>query len=130
MTTEYVFERNLLQLRRALAGDVLLEHHAGILDDARFRADTLRQRIANDLEVCGPVSHYDEENKKDWRVALHLGWAWWPQDSRLASFASARRSPIAWERVVDEAIAEISPQVRNLLYQALERRLPWTWVPA
>jgi hypothetical protein len=36
---------------------------------------------------------------------------------------------IAWERVVDEAIVEIGPQVRDLLCQALERRLPWTWEP-
>lgn len=36
---------------------------------------------------------------------------------------------LAWERVVDEAIVEISPQVRDLLYAALERRLPWTWEP-
>ncbi|MDQ2934083.1 MAG: hypothetical protein M3R49_03710 [Chloroflexota bacterium] len=34
---------------------------------------------------------------------------------------------IAWERVVDAAIAEINPQVGELLYQALQRRLPWTW---
>jgi hypothetical protein len=36
---------------------------------------------------------------------------------------------IAWERVVDEAAAEISPQVRDLLHEALQRRLPWTWEP-
>lgn len=36
---------------------------------------------------------------------------------------------IAWDRVVDEAIAEIGPQVGDLLYAALQRRLPWTWDP-
>jgi hypothetical protein len=35
----------------------------------------------------------------------------------------------AWERVVDEAMAEIAPQMRDLLIAALERRLPWTWEP-
>lgn len=37
---------------------------------------------------------------------------------------------IAWERVVDEAIEEIGPQVRDLLYEALQKRLPWTWEPS
>jgi hypothetical protein len=37
---------------------------------------------------------------------------------------------LAWERVVDEAMAEINPQIRDLLAEALERRLPWTWYPA
>jgi hypothetical protein len=41
----------------------------------------------------------------------------------------ANAAGIAWDRVVDEAIAEISPQVRDLLYAALARRLPWTWAP-
>jgi hypothetical protein len=36
---------------------------------------------------------------------------------------------LAWERVVDEAMAEINLQVRDLLCKALERRLPWTWEP-
>jgi hypothetical protein len=34
---------------------------------------------------------------------------------------------LAWERITDEVIAEIGPQVGELIYQALERRLPWTW---
>jgi hypothetical protein len=37
---------------------------------------------------------------------------------------------LAWERVVDEVMAEINPQIRDLLAAALERRLPWTWYPA
>jgi hypothetical protein len=28
------------------------------------------------------------------------------------------------------AMAEINPQIRDLLAEALERRLPWTWYPA
>lgn len=35
----------------------------------------------------------------------------------------------AWERLVDEAVTEISPQLRVLLAAAIERRLPWTWEP-
>ncbi len=45
-------------------------------------------------------------------------------------FPDDHPAAIAWERTVDEAIAEIGPQVRDLLYDALQRRLPWTWEPA
>ena len=35
---------------------------------------------------------------------------------------------LAWERdVVDAASREIIGQVRDLLVEAIERRLPWTW---
>lgn len=34
---------------------------------------------------------------------------------------------MAWDRVLSEVRAEIGPQVRDLFYEALERRLPWTW---
>jgi hypothetical protein len=34
---------------------------------------------------------------------------------------------IAWDRFIDEVIEEVGPQVRDLLYAAIERRLPWTW---
>lgn len=37
---------------------------------------------------------------------------------------------IAWEKeVIDDAAAEIAPQVADMLNAAIERRLPWTWEP-
>jgi hypothetical protein len=36
---------------------------------------------------------------------------------------------MAWEKAVDEAAAEIAPQVAELLHEAISRRLPWTWEP-
>lgn len=36
----------------------------------------------------------------------------------------------AWEKeVVNPAIREVMPQIRNLLADAIERRLPWEWQP-
>jgi hypothetical protein len=35
---------------------------------------------------------------------------------------------MAWEKeVVDPAIDEVLPQIRDLIAAAIERRLPWTW---
>ena len=36
---------------------------------------------------------------------------------------------IAWEHLIDEVIQELSPQIRDLILEALQRRLPWTWSP-
>jgi hypothetical protein len=35
----------------------------------------------------------------------------------------------AWDKVVDAAIAEITPDVAKMLQAAIERRLPWTYQP-
>lgn len=48
---------------------------------------------------------------------------------RFAELHDTHPGVMAWERVVDEALAEIDTQVRDLLYEALNRRLPWTWEP-
>ncbi len=42
---------------------------------------------------------------------------------------AAHPGVLAWEQVVDEAIVEIAPQVGELLFEALQSRLPWTWEP-
>jgi hypothetical protein len=35
---------------------------------------------------------------------------------------------LAWEKgVVDVAIEEVLPQIRDLIAGAIEKRLPWTW---
>lgn len=34
---------------------------------------------------------------------------------------------LAWDDLVNEAIAEVAPAVRRLLVAAIEKRLPWTW---
>lgn len=37
---------------------------------------------------------------------------------------------LAFERdVVDAAIAEIAPQVADMMRAAIDKRLPWTWEP-
>ena len=36
---------------------------------------------------------------------------------------------MAFDRIVDDAAAEIAPQVAALLTEAIRRRLPWTWQP-
>jgi hypothetical protein len=33
----------------------------------------------------------------------------------------------AWDRLMDEARAEVAPEVARLLNEAINRRLPWTW---
>ncbi len=41
---------------------------------------------------------------------------------------SEHRVVVAWETdVVDAAIEEVMPQIRDLIADAIERRLPWTW---
>jgi hypothetical protein len=43
---------------------------------------------------------------------------------------AANLAGIAWEKqIVDPAIEEVLPQIRDLLASAIERRLPWTWEP-
>jgi hypothetical protein len=35
---------------------------------------------------------------------------------------------VVWEKeVVDPAIEEVLPQIRDLIASAIEKRLPWTW---
>jgi hypothetical protein len=37
---------------------------------------------------------------------------------------------LVWEKeVVDPAIEEVLPQIRDLIAAAIERRLPWEWQP-
>ena len=35
----------------------------------------------------------------------------------------------AWDRLLDEVIAEVAPTVATMLEQAIAKRLPWTWEP-
>lgn len=35
----------------------------------------------------------------------------------------------AWERVMDETLAEVGPEIARVFTEAVERRLPWTWEP-
>lgn len=37
---------------------------------------------------------------------------------------------LAFQDVVDEAIEEVNDQIRDLVADAIERRLPWRWEPA
>lgn len=46
------------------------------------------------------------------------------------SETSESPAEFAFERdVVDPAIEEVMPQVRDLIADAIARRLPWTWEP-
>lgn len=35
----------------------------------------------------------------------------------------------AWEKLMNEVIEEVRPEVARLFTEAVERRLPWTWEP-
>ncbi|MBA3689464.1 MAG: hypothetical protein H0W81_11670 [Chloroflexi bacterium] len=41
--------------------------------------------------------------------------------------ADAKPADMAFEQMVDAAIEEVLPQVRDLIADAIERRLPWRW---
>lgn len=42
---------------------------------------------------------------------------------------SEGRAGWAWDRMLDEVIAEQAPMIADQLTEAIVRRLPWTWEP-
>ncbi len=51
-------------------------------------------------------------------------------DPTRDSDTSESRAEFAFERdIVDPAIEEVMPQIRDLIADAIERRMPWTWEP-
>ena len=36
---------------------------------------------------------------------------------------------VAWDAMMEEVFAELHPKIADLFYEAIQRRLPWTWEP-
>lgn len=71
----------------------------------------------------------DEYAWDELRSNLQSASAAWPV-GRLEDLDEEHPALMAWEKqVVDSAIEEIMPAVADLLHEAINKRLPWTWEP-
>lgn len=45
------------------------------------------------------------------------------------SDSESHPATIAWDAMLEDVMREVHPKIADLFYEAISRRLPWTWEP-
>lgn len=52
-----------------------------------------------------------------------------PQQRETDASGIEHPAIVAWDAMLDEVMREVHPKIADLFYEAINRRLPWTWEP-